>query len=146
MGMFSGLLGHLGMNSNNLTSVVGIINSNTTAVPSQHLQNSSATLTQAQYNAMIQQQVLQMRGSQMGAFSPIVETYRIDQDVNTLRRMAELNGDKVIDVRLMDAELYEKYKADPRIVMLKAAGQGKYVKNIGIMVDEYYFILYEEVD
>ena len=142
MGLFSGLLGHLGMCSNNPTSVINIITTNNTTSPPRPL----TAVTQAQYNAMLQQQALNMRNAQMGAYSQIPETYRIDQDINTLRRMAELNGDRVIDVRLMDADIYDKYKADPRIVMLKAVGQGKYVKNVGIMVNEYYFILYEEVD
>ena len=74
---------------------------------------------------------------------PSSEMYRIDQDVHTLKRMAELNEDKVIDVDLSETPEME---SDVRVIMLKAAGEGKYLKGVGIMINESKFALYEEVE
>jgi hypothetical protein len=77
----------------------------------------------------------------MGASPYYGEMYRIDEDVNKLERYAELSGDKVIRIDLKETPEME---IDPRIVILKAAGQGKYVKEVGIMIDNERYALYEE--
>lgn len=77
----------------------------------------------------------------MGAGIYQGEMYRIDEDLHKLRRYAELCGDKVIDINLSETPEME---IDPRIVILKAAGQGKYVKEVGIMIDDNRYALYEE--
>lgn len=84
------------------------------------------------------------KGLNMGVASPpfpTSEMYRIDEDVHKLERYAELSGDKVIRIDLKDTPEME---IDPRIVILKAAGQGKYVKEVGIMIDDTRYALYEE--
>lgn len=82
-------------------------------------------------------------GIPFAAQYPSQESYRIDQDVHTLRRMAELNEDKVIDVDLSETPEME---SDVRVIMLKAAGEGKYLKGVGIMINSNKFALYEEVE
>ena len=77
-----------------------------------------------------------------GMFSNSDGSFQIDRDIATLERFAELNGDKVVMVDLSPSQL-EDIK-DARIVMLRAAGRGKYVKGVGIMVHDYRYALYEE--
>ena len=69
-------------------------------------------------------------------------SYEIDRAVSAAIRYAELCGDEIIKVECKEGEEV----SDARIVMLKAAGVGKYIKDLGVMISDTEFMLYESKD
>jgi len=69
-------------------------------------------------------------------------SYEIDRIVHEVTRYAELCDDAVTRVSYEDGE----EARDPRVVMLKAVGKGVYLKEVGVMISDTEFLLYESRD
>lgn len=99
--------------------------------------------SQQQLLAQLQAQSaqLQLKGALMGShMSGNPEMYRIDQEVYKLTNYAEMCGDSVEMVELPEGTETE----DVKVAILKAAEAGKYVKNVGIKINDERFAVYRE--
>jgi hypothetical protein len=99
------------------------------------------TYQQLQAQALQLTQARAIQGGLMGSgMSGITEVYRIDQEIHKLTSYAEMCGDTVEKVDLPIGEETD----DVKVAILKAADVGKYIKNVGIKINDERFAVYRE--
>lgn len=69
-------------------------------------------------------------------------SFQIDRDLVVMEAHAQMCGDMVTRVTYREGEEIN----DVRIVMLKAAGKGVYLKEVGIMISDTEFAIYDSRD